>query len=60
MEAAALAAVAAFRGVPLAQILYAGNDLSGEHWDNRSWQSRAAVRDNLLELAATAVLRLAD
>lgn len=60
MEAAALIAVAAFRGVPLAQILYAGDDLSGEHWDNRSWQTQSAVRENLLELAATAVLRLAD
>ena len=30
MEAAALAAVAAFRGVPLAQVLYGGDDLSGE------------------------------
>jgi uridine phosphorylase len=60
MEAAALIAVAAFRGVPLAQILYAGDDLSGEHWDDRSWQTQAAVRENLLELAATAVLRLTN
>jgi uridine phosphorylase len=60
MEASALAAVAAFRGVPLAQILYAGDDLSGEHWDARSWQTQAAVRDHLFELAATAVLRIAD
>ncbi len=60
MEAAALIAVAAFRGVPLAQVLYAGDDLSGEHWDHRSWQTQAEVRDNLLDLAATAALRLAD
>jgi uridine phosphorylase len=60
MEASALAAVAAFRGVPLAQILYAGDDLSGEQWDARSWQTQAAVRDHLLELAATAVLRIAE
>ena len=59
MEAAALAAVAAFRGVPLAQILYGGDDLSGETWDRRSWQTQAVVRDNLLELAATAAVRLA-
>jgi uridine phosphorylase len=58
MEAAALAAVAAFRGVPLAQILYGGDDLSGETWDHRSWQTQADVRDNLLDLAATAALRL--
>jgi uridine phosphorylase len=60
MEAAALAAVAAFRGVPLAQILYAGDDLSGEQWDHRSWQTRTQVRDNLLMLAASAALRLAN
>lgn len=59
MEAAALAAVASFRGVPLAQLLYGGDDLSGESWDHRSWQTQAEVRDNLLDLAATAALRLA-
>lgn len=59
MEAAGLAAVAAFRGVPLAHVLYGGDDLSGETWDHRSWQQQTEVRDNLLELAATAALRLA-
>jgi len=58
MEAAALAAVASFRGVPLAQVLYGGDDLSGQTWDHRSWQTQAEVRDNLLDLAATAALRL--
>lgn len=60
MEAAALIAVAAFRGVPLAQVLYGGDDLSGGEWDHRSWQSQVEVRDVLLELATTAALRLAD
>jgi uridine phosphorylase len=60
MEAAALAAVASFRGVPLAQVLYGADDLSGETWDHRSWQTQAEVRDNLLDLAATAALTLAD
>jgi uridine phosphorylase len=59
MEAAALAAVASFRGVPLAQVLYGGDDLSGETWDHRSWQTQAEVRDNLLQLAGTAAVRLA-
>jgi uridine phosphorylase len=58
MEAAALAAVASFRGVPLAQVLYGGDDLSGQSWDHRSWQTQAQVRDNLLDVAATAALRL--
>ena len=58
MEAAALAAVAGFRGVRLAQVVYGGDDLSGEDWDHRSWQSQAEVRDNLIDLAASAALRL--
>jgi uridine phosphorylase len=58
MEAAALIAVAAFRGLPLAQVLYAGDDLSGEQWDHRSWQTQTQIRDNLLLLAASAALRL--
>ncbi|MBM4429352.1 MAG: purine-nucleoside phosphorylase, partial [Chloroflexi bacterium] len=39
MEAAALLAVAQFRGVALGQLLYSGDDLSGEEWDHRGWQS---------------------
>jgi uridine phosphorylase len=58
MEAAGMMAVAEFRGVPLAQVLYAGDDLSGAVWDNRGWQSRADVREKLFWLAAEAVLSL--
>ncbi|NYJ01263.1 uridine phosphorylase [Nocardioides thalensis] len=58
MEASALAAVARFRGLALAQVLYGGDDLSGEHWDNRSWQTQADVRDNLLAIAGSAALRV--
>lgn len=54
MEAAALFAVAKFRGVNLAQILYAGDDLSGEFWDSRQWQSRVEVREELVRLAMMA------
>lgn len=58
MEAAALFAVAQFRNVPLGQILYAGDDLTGEVWDERKWQSRADVRRNMFWLAAEACWRL--
>ncbi|WP_265446459.1 nucleoside phosphorylase [Flexivirga meconopsidis] len=58
MEAASIAAVAQFRGVPLAQLLYAGDDLSGETWDHRSWRTRHDVRDNMLDLAMAAALRI--
>jgi uridine phosphorylase len=56
MEAASLLAVAQFRKVLLGQILYAGDDLSGENWDNRGWQSRQEVRESLFWLAADACL----
>lgn len=58
MEAASLIAVAQFRKVLLGQILYAGDDLSGENWDKRGWQSRQEVRENLFWLAADACLEI--
>jgi uridine phosphorylase len=58
MEAASLLAVAQFREVVLGQVLYGGDDLSGSEWDNRGWQSRHDVRQNLFWLAAEACLGL--
>lgn len=58
MEAASLMEVAQFRNVRLGQILYAGDDLSGENWDRRGWQSRQEVRESLFWLAADACLEL--
>lgn len=58
MEAASLMAVAEFRGVMLGQVLYGGDDLSGAEWDERGWQSRQDVRENLFWLAADACLQL--
>ncbi|MCA0455232.1 MAG: nucleoside phosphorylase [Chloroflexi bacterium] len=58
MEASAFFAVAAFRGVAFAQILYSGDDLSGDLWDHRDWISRTSIREKLLWLAAEAVLKL--
>lgn len=58
MEAAGLMAVAHFRDVILGQVLYGGDDLSGVEWDNRDWQSRADIRENLFWLAADACLAL--
>lgn len=58
MEAASFLAVAQFRNVLLGQFLYAGDDLSGENWDNRGWQSRKEVRESLFWLAADACLKL--
>ena len=58
MEAAAFFAVAQFRGVTFAQMLYGGDDVSGGEWDSRGWYSRAEVRENLFWLAAEACLNL--
>lgn len=58
MEAAALFAVARFRGIDLGQILYAGDDVSGETWLPRQW-STLPVRSLLLRLALDAVHRMA-
>lgn len=58
MEAASLMAVAQFRNVVLGQILYSGDDLSGEEWSHRGWASRVDIRENLFWLAAEACLSL--
>ncbi len=51
MEAAALFAVAKFRGVVLGQILYGGDDVSGELWDSRKWTRDISIRERLFWLA---------
>jgi uridine phosphorylase len=58
MEAAAFFAVAAFRGVSFGQLLYAGDDLSGDAWDNRGWDDHSSGRELLFRLAAEACLSL--
>ena len=58
MEAAAMIAVARYRKVTFGQVLYGGDDLSGDEWDVRGWQSKEDVRENLFWLAADAVLHL--
>ena len=56
MESAAFFAVAKFRKVQFAQILYSGDDLSGEIHDNRDWHSRETIRERVFWLAAEACL----
>ena len=59
MEAAAFFAVAQFRGVAFGQILYSGDDLSGDEWDGRSWiRGQASTREKLLWLALESCLKL--
>jgi uridine phosphorylase len=58
MEAAAMMAVAQHRQVILGQVLYGGDDLSGETWDDREWQKHEDIRERLFWLAAEACLGL--
>jgi len=58
MEAAAFFAVAQFRNVQMAQLLYGGDDLGGEAWDGRDWTRQTSVREKLFWLAAEACLDL--
>jgi len=56
MEASALFAVGAFRGVPVGQILYGGDDVSGlGDWDPRDWDKHT-IRERLFWLAAESCL----
>ncbi len=57
MEAASFFAVAQFREVQFAQLLYGGDDVSGNEWDSRNW-TRHTIREELFWLAAEACLLL--
>lgn len=58
MECAAFFAVAQFRSVVFAQLLYGGDDVSGAEWDSRHWTRQTSVREKLFWLAAEACLAL--
>lgn len=58
MEASAMFAAAAFRGVTYGQLLYAGDDVSANEWDHRHWDSQTSARERLLDLAISAACRL--
>jgi uridine phosphorylase len=59
MEAAALLAVSQFRGVRFGQLLYAGDSLAGESWDEREWYRAHDVRQQMFFLAADVATGLA-
>lgn len=58
MEAAAFFAVSRYYDIPLAQLLYAGDDVSGEEWDSRNWNTQERVRDRLLSWAIEIAAKL--
>jgi len=58
MEAAALFAVAQFRGVTLGQLVYGGDLVVPEGWDKRAWYDRTSDRELMFWLAVEACGRL--
>lgn len=58
MESASFLAVAQYRRVPFAQLLYCGDDLSGQEWDFRDWDQPTGLRQKLFGLALEACLAL--
>jgi uridine phosphorylase len=55
METAAFFAVSRFRGIRFTQLLYGGDDLSGDEWEENEWTvspSRRLTFDLAVELAA--------
>lgn len=58
MECSAMIAVTKFLGVKFGQILYCGDDLSGENYDSRNFSEAKDVRRNLVEFALKCVKSL--
>ncbi|NDJ61240.1 MAG: nucleoside phosphorylase [Chloroflexi bacterium] len=58
MEAAAFFAVAQFREVTFAQLLYGGDDVGGDTWDHRGWVAQTSTREKLFWLAVESAVRL--
>ncbi|MCE1253540.1 MAG: nucleoside phosphorylase [Anaerolineae bacterium] len=60
MEAASFFAVAHFRGIRFGQILYGGDLVVPEGWDERDWFKRSSSRELLFNLAVEAVITLSN
>jgi uridine phosphorylase len=58
METAAFMAVAQFRGVEFGQVMYGGDSVQEDGWDNREWQSRGSIRESLYWLAVESLTDL--
>ncbi|AIO18578.1 Purine nucleoside phosphorylase DeoD-type [Candidatus Izimaplasma bacterium HR1] len=58
MEFTALCAVAQYRNVEFAEILYCGDDLSREVWDGREWREQELMRKDLIFLTKNILERM--
>lgn len=44
--------------IPLVQLLYAGDDVSGSTWDSRNWNLQKGIRANLIQCAVELIKQL--
>ena len=58
MEQAGCIAVAQFRGFDYGALIYGGDDVSQDEWDNRGWRSREGIRYDLVMLCRELVQRI--
>lgn len=58
MEQAGNLAVAQTRGFRYAALIYGGDDVSGESWDERSWRSHDGIRWDLVQLCKELVMEM--
>jgi len=58
METAAFFAVSKFYNLPLVQLLYAGDDVSGSAWDSRNWNTQKNIRANLIDCSIKVIEKM--
>ena len=58
METAAFFAVSKFYNIPLIQLLYAGDDVSGSTWDSRNWNAQKNIRANLIDCSIKVIEKM--
>lgn len=58
METAAFFAVSKYYDIPLVQLLYAGDNVSGSTWDSRNWNTQKSIRANLIEYSIKVIEKL--
>lgn len=51
MEQAGMLAVSKYRNINYVGLLYCGDDVSQDSWDNRAWSRRGDIRRDMVELA---------
>ncbi|MCM1119110.1 MAG: nucleoside phosphorylase [bacterium] len=58
MECATMAAIARFRNKVFGQLLYSGDILSGEEYDDRHWNDNTSAREKLFQVTLESLVRL--